>query len=139
MAIVKGQCSSCGREIDIGVGQALVGNRLVWNRAYSCSFCKTQVEEDGHGNPPDYIRHAILQQEGEWTLILIDEGTRASTVLRVLRQALNLSLGEVGELRKHFPGPVMTGTKVEMERLVKILSAKHVQVGINKIPASSNS
>jgi hypothetical protein len=137
MAIVRGRCRSCGSEIDVTVGQAVYDGGLVWHKGYSCPYCGDKTEEDGRGPAPEEVRCAVLQQEGEWALVLAEAGTRATTALKLLRQALNLSLGEVGELRRHLPGTVVTGTRAEMERLVAILSAERLQAVINKIPASA--
>jgi hypothetical protein len=91
--------------------------------------------------PPDDIRLTILQQEGEWTLILDrEESNRSTTVaLKLLRQALNLPLSEVGKLRRLLPGPVATGTRAEMDRLLSILAAEGVRASISKTPSRTTS
>jgi hypothetical protein len=95
-------------------------------------------ETGGRWARPDEVRIAVLQQEGEWALVLAEPGTRATIALKLLRQALNLSLGEVGELRKRLPGTVVTGTRAEMERLLGILSAEGFHVSVTRLSSTSS-
>jgi hypothetical protein len=136
MAIVRERCRSCGLEIDVTVGQAVHDRELVWHKGYSCPLCGSRTEEDGRGPAPDDLRCAVLHQEGRWALELTVAGTRATIALKLLRQALNLSLGEIGESRKRLPGVVVTGTRAEMDRLLAILSAEGLQASVAKLPAA---
>jgi hypothetical protein len=135
VAVIRERCRTCTAETDVVVGQAIYDGELVWHRGYRCTYCGVQIEEDGRGSAPDDVRRAILQQEGEWALTLEEPGRRATTALKLLRQALSLSLGEVEELRKLIPGTVVSGTKTEMERLSAILSTDGLQAAVHKLPA----
>src|SRR5260370_14190871 len=106
MAILRARCRSCGSEIDVTVGQAVYDSELVWHRGYSCPYCGSRTEEDGRGAAPDEVRYAVLQQEGEWALEVAEIGTGATLALKLLRRALNLSLGGIGELGKRIPGTI---------------------------------
>src|SRR5437868_6619833 len=94
MAFLRERCPTCGVETDVAVGQAIDGGDLVWHKGYTCPSCGDAREEDGRGQAPGDIRRAILQQDGEWTLVIEEAGTRATTALKLLRQALDLSLGQ---------------------------------------------
>src|ERR671930_707789 len=111
------KCPIRGRDSEVSVGDAFLHGRLVWHALYLCPHCEAPVEEDGFGPAPDEFRRAILAQAGEWRLVVPEPGARAVRVVKVLRQALGLSLADAGALRKCLPGSVATGTRAEMERL----------------------
>lgn len=133
MAIVRERCQFCSSEIDVSVGQSVYDGKLVWHKGYSCPICGGKAEEDGRGSAPYDIRSAILQRDGEWALRMDDAGSGITTGLKLLRQALNLSLREIAVLRKRLPGDVVTGTRAEMERLKAILSAEDIHATVVKI------
>src|SRR5262249_18532105 len=91
--------------------------RLVWHKAYSCPTCGTNVQEDGFGDLDPESRQAILDQEGQWVLILHSSGPQAVLVLKSLRSVLGWTLDHLAELKKHLPGVVAQGTRAEMECL----------------------
>jgi len=123
-------CEHCGSDLVVNAGQSISNRRLVWYRSYSCPDCGFQLEEDGFDSPPDEIRRVILADEGEWTLSVHETGSRAILTLKVLRKALNLSLDDVAKLRKHIPGSVCDGTRVEMEWLRILLSSEQLQASV---------
>ena len=139
MAIVRERCRSCSSEIDVSVGQAVYDGGLVWHKGYSCPYCGSKMEEDEQGPTPNDVRCAILQQDGEWALVMEEAGSRTTTALKLLRQALNLTLGEIGALRKRLPGAVLTGTRAEMERLLVILSSEGFDASVSRLPDTVSS
>ena len=136
MAVLREQCRSCRSEVDVTVGQAVCDHELVWHKGYTCPNCGGSTEEDGRGPTPDEVRCAIIQQEGEWALELAETGILVTMALKMLRQALNLSLSEVGELRTRLPGVVVTGTRTEVDRLLAILSSKGLKTSVARLPAN---
>jgi large subunit ribosomal protein L7/L12 len=95
--------------------------RLTWYKSYSCPYCGSQIEEDGNDTTPDEIQKAILEQEGTWVLDIEETGERAILVVKILREALNLSLHDAIKIKKNMPGKAIEGTKTEMNRLKQIL------------------
>jgi hypothetical protein len=134
MAIVRERCRSCGSEVNVTVGQAIYDHELLWHKAYTCSVCGSSAEEDGRGRAPDEVRWAILQRDGEWALELLETDAVATKALKLLRQILNLSIAEVGELRRRLPGVLVTGTRIEVGRLMAMLSAERLKTSVVKLP-----
>lgn len=135
MALIIKPCWDCKKEIKMYVGQHIFGVdlRLVWHRAYSCSNCGNQIEEDGYDLPPDEIREAILAQEGTWSLNIRDTDSYcANVVIKILREALKLSLFDAIKLKKKIPGKVIEGTKVEVNRLKQLLAKHGFQSSVSK-------
>lgn len=133
MTSIHTPCEQCERDAVVYVGQSINDGGLVWYASYCCPHCGFQLEEDGFDSPPDEIRRAILADEGEWTLIVHETGSRAILALKVLRKALNLSLDDIAKLRKLIPGSASNGTRVEMERLLILLSSEQLQASVSKI------
>lgn len=123
---------SCGTTSLAEVGQSFISGRLKWYLSFRCPCCGKANEVDGMEDIPIEIRDAILQQEGEWGLV-IEGSNKASSVLAILRRELNLSLNEIARLRKLIPGIVLTGTKTEMEKLKEVLSINNISTSILKL------
>ncbi|HCF28764.1 MAG TPA: hypothetical protein DEV81_16530, partial [Cyanobacteria bacterium UBA11049] len=47
--------------------------------------------------------------------------------IKILRQALGLSIAEAGRLLKHFPDYLISGTKTEMEWLQQLLATEKIE------------
>lgn len=131
MAKISKICS-CGATSLAETGQSFISGRLRWYLSFRCPCCGKANEVDGVDDTPIEIRDAILQQEGEWGLV-IEDSNKASSVMAILRRELNLSLNEIARLRKSIPGIVLTGTKIEMERLKEILSFNNIPTSILKL------
>lgn len=52
------------------------------------------MEADDIGFPPDEIRQIILSEEGEWYLVIEESESKRAAAVKILRQALDLSLAE---------------------------------------------
>lgn len=50
----------------------------------------------------------------------MEDSNKNSSVLAILKKALNLSMNEMVQLRRLIPGIVTTGTKTEMDKLKEI-------------------
>lgn len=125
MTVMESHCSRCGSSVEVAVGERVFNGNIVWFRSYQCQACGNQVEEDGRGTPPGEIRESLLEQDGEWSLVLA--GSDDPAVLKALRQSLHLSITEAADLRKRLPGALFRGTKAEVERLVSLLRNEGVQ------------
>jgi ribosomal protein L7/L12 len=82
---------------------------------------------DDFGFPPDEIRQNILSEEGEWNLTINELALKnKAKLLKILRQALGLSILEAAKLLKNFPD-IISGTRTEMKWLKKLLSNEEIQ------------
>ena len=126
------QCSECTRKIKANIGQTSIDLQLRWYFSYCCPYCDCVIEMDDIGFPPQDIRRAILAQEGEWELV-IDKTSLSDKVkaLKILRNALNLSIQKASKLKKNFPY-LASGTKAEMNWLKKFLGNEKIESVANK-------
>jgi ribosomal protein L7/L12 len=90
------------------------------------------VELDDYGFPPNEIRQKIIDEEGEWELIIDPAKLKnKAEALKVLRQALNLSIEEISKLFKNMPN-IISGTKIEIQWLRQLLSNKGIESSIER-------
>ena len=133
MVEIQYQCADCNHKIKARVGQAIFNSKLRWYLSYICNNCNSAVEMDDLGFPPIEIRQNILLEEGEWELEVNPAGLNYKVkTIKILRQALNLSIKEASKLSKKFPR-IISGTKVEIQWLKELLLSKNIQSSINKI------
>lgn len=74
MAIVGGFCQDCNSPVEFHVGQAVSSGKLVWDFFYICYNCGCEIGGHDTGVPPEEIRKAILDAEGEWSLAVLETG-----------------------------------------------------------------
>ena len=130
MATIKINCPDCGALTDWHIGQAVVGNELVWHGSHRCAACNSCCEEDDYGFPPEKTRNAILDQEGRWELTIGPPGAEKAKVIAILRKTLQLSLAEISNLMASVSGTVYTGTQAEAQWLEQQLRNQNVKVEI---------
>jgi len=133
MIVIKRSCQSCGKPLNVTVGQEMIDGRIVWYESYDCPYCGSRTEVDGKDDTPDEIRNALLAEEGEWGLNISENGPQAIQAIKTLREALGLSLSEAQAAKKKIPGIVATGTRAEMERLRYLLSSSNIQSLVMKV------
>jgi large subunit ribosomal protein L7/L12 len=104
------------------VGQLVTNGRLVWYSSYKCPFCGACIEADDEGLLPEEIKKVFIETEGLWNLVIKENEAKKAKIISIIRQALNLSLIEAGQLAKHIPGTIMHGTRAEMEWLQQLLA-----------------
>jgi hypothetical protein len=134
MAAIEGHCQVCGSAVVVVVGQYADRGRLRWHRGYSCGKCGNKIAEDGIGMPPGVIRRAVLAQEGQWMLVVHELRNRARA-LSSLRQALRLTIPEIGKLAGQLPGPAATGTKAEVVAILHCLRTEDVAAAVEEVQA----
>lgn len=122
MGKLRAPCPECGEPVSISVQHVFVMDALRWSGSHRCSRCSYAVEEDGRGAPPQLYRSAILEQDGRFTLSIQADGADRVRALGVLRGALGFPLAAIGRLRARFPGPIVSGTRGEMEWLAALLA-----------------
>jgi hypothetical protein len=129
MASLKMRCPRCQSTCDALVHQRLSNGKPAWSVATVCRACPYREESDGLGLPPADLRRHLLEQEGAYELVL--EGyANTGQVLRGIQKALSLPIDMVASLKKKLPGPVLSGTKFEMDWLASIL---HSEGGIMSV------
>lgn len=131
-------CPHCAAEGMLRIGQTAIHGELRWYESLNCSACSCASESDGDGFPPGEMRSRILDEHGEWVVILPAVKSNAETA-RVLRIYLGLDSRDALQRMKtsHSQG-VYFGTRVECEWLANklILSSEHPIV---QRPAASES
>lgn len=85
---------------------------------------------DDTGFPPDEVRSFILRAEGEWHLLIEESQLNKVAAMKILRQALGISLTETQRLLKCFPDSSIKGTQTEMEWLKQLLATKEIQATV---------
>ncbi|WP_240983082.1 hypothetical protein [Streptomyces sp. S3(2020)] len=112
-------CPDCRSAADwVGV-QALVGDSLRWDVEVTCPACGFAVA-DCEGELSDDVREELLAEHGGAVLRLRATAHRV-TVLRVLRAALGLELGDAKGVLEQVWGGTYTGTGPEVELLARRL------------------
>ncbi|WP_333208095.1 hypothetical protein [Microcoleus sp. S36b_A2] len=81
---------------------------------------------------PNEMREEILAKEGTWNLIVLEKEQRATVVIKILREAMSLSLAEAMKLKKKMPGSVFIGTQSEADRLKQLLAAEALKAEIGR-------
>jgi hypothetical protein len=123
-------CPDCGNSMYVRVHQAISNQQVVWSASYRCTDCGIQIEEDGWGSLPDQFRAKLLETGGTWNLIIEETSDRRIVAIKLLRNWMGWSLAEAAIAQKKIPGNVLSGTKVEMERLKMLLSSEGVKAAI---------
>lgn len=109
-------CNSCSRKMEYKSGQFNNSGSLVWHESSRCTKCGNAIEVDGHGIAPDRVRDRLIQMEGTWDLV-VELPVDLPPILKSIRQLLGLSLHDTSRVKCLIPGPIITGTKTEMEWL----------------------
>ncbi|WP_333387580.1 hypothetical protein [Microcoleus sp. B4-D4] len=132
MVLIYGLCGNCSKDIQMSVGQSVFDKKLVWHLSYSCPYCSEAIELDNTDAMPNEMRKEILAKEGTWNLIVLEKEQRATVVIKILREAMSLSLAEAMKLKKKMPGSVFIGTKSETDRLKQLLAAEALKAEIGR-------
>lgn len=127
-------CTQCGGTLTVEVGELLQGPDLRWYASYRCGQCHAAVEEDGVAPTPDWIRSAVLAEEGEWDLIATSPSWATAQALMALRAILGIHLSECQALLRS-SGLIAKGTKTEVQRLERMLQERGVK-GVRAKPHS---
>ena len=135
MATLYTTCENCGGHVAITASQSVYYDKLVWHISYRCTNCDSTIELDDYGIPPDEIRNHILVTEGKWELAVNVTGDNIILALIILSKALGLSVSEVDRIKSLMPGPVLTGTKTEMEWLRLLLADELLDASVS-VPTS---
>ena len=125
-------CDECNQRININIQQAVIDYSLRWSISYLCPFCSTAIESDDIGFPPGDIRQFMLVEEGEYQLLIKSSELNKVTVVKVLRDALNISMREAFNILKLFPQSTVNGTKMEMVYLQKLLESEGIEAEVIK-------
>jgi DNA-directed RNA polymerase subunit RPC12/RpoP len=132
MINIQYQCPNCEKIIKANIGQAIIDSRLKWYLSYVCNHCSSAVEMDDFGMPPNEIRQQIIEEEGKWKLIVNPtESKNKAKIVKIIRQALSLSIREASSLLNNFPN-IISGTKVEMQWLGQLLSNENIKFSIEE-------
>ncbi len=117
MAIVAHICERCGAESGASANQSIGSSGAMWTLSFRCRTCGYTFEADCSYDTPEYIRNAILESGGVWGLKLAPTGADRLKAIKILREALHMSLEDVARLKAAVPGLVLQGTRLEMQYL----------------------
>lgn len=132
MVELESYCYKCQNPINMKVSQTVVNLCLRWSASGICSFCGAAVELDDTGFPPNGVRQSILSEQGEWYLAIEKLELNKIVAIKILRQALNISIVEVGKLLKNYSNSPIKGTHIEMQWLKQLLAHEGIQAAIVK-------
>lgn len=126
MPAVETNCPVCGASCETHTYQRITRERLAWSAAFNCRE-NHQTEIDGFGLPPRDLRSGVLNGEGAYELNVDESAELGSSLLR-LQKSLGFSASALRSLRRMVPGPILYGTRFEMEWLAGILGSEHASV-----------
>ncbi len=132
MIETKDFCDNCNKIININIQQTVINKRLRWSISSVCPFCSTAIESDDIGFPPDDIRKIILAEEGKYQLLIKQPKFNKVKTVKVLRDALEMSITEASNILKLLPQPIIDGTKMEMIYLQKLLELEGIEAEVIK-------
>jgi hypothetical protein len=112
------------------VQHVFVHGVLRWWGSHRCAKCSHAVEEDGLDDPPERYRSAILEQDGPFALSIEAEAAEHIRALKALRGVIGFPLAAVGRLRARLPGPILSGTRGEMDWLAHVLEREGLRATI---------
>ncbi|MFE7127242.1 hypothetical protein [Streptomyces sp. NPDC057617] len=129
---VTGRCERCGGVRTSDIGQFIEHGRLSWGSDGRCDDCRDGwCEQDSGPVTPEYIRQALLQAHGPAQLRLTEEKPRLALVMKALREAQELTLGEARARAAQLAASGLVGTLVEMEFLAIHLREQAVAVAVD--------
>ncbi|MGW6404385.1 hypothetical protein [Streptomyces sp. NPDC055134] len=128
---VTARCDDCGGALICDIGQYIDRGQLWWGTEGACKSCPSRwCEQDTGGATPEEIRQALLAEHGSARLRLADNESSLIAVLRVLREALHLSLGQARAMADELKESGLVGTVVEMELIAGGLQLRSVTTTI---------
>ena len=130
MPSLERTCPNCGHTVLWNFGETVLGERLIWHASSHCDNCGYHLEEDDRGPLPDDLRVIVLTEQGEWTLRIEDASGSRMLIIKSLREALDLSLLAVAQLKERIPGAVLSGTRAEMQRLRALLARQGISAAV---------
>ncbi len=96
-----------------------------------CAHCGNAVEEDDVGFPPDQIRSALIETQGQWSLHLLNAAHR-NKAAREMRRLLELDLNAAARLLRAPLNELWSGTEVEANWIALHLREHGVLVAITR-------
>jgi hypothetical protein len=119
---IKLHCPRCDKADGLRIGQLNFRGQLRWFESVNCDQCGLRSEADGVGFPPSQIREWLIKHNGEWSVMIGNVRSKASTV-KVLRAALSLDMKTAAALVESESTIVFKGSKAESLWLVELLEA----------------
>ncbi len=127
MIETRATCPDCGGEATIGTGDSAHSGRLRVYESHFCADCGYALEADGPGPLPEETRRRVLSEHGVFGLqVRVKRSQDRIVLMKVLREALGLSLPEAKRLVSRLPGVVVRGTRAE----VRALAARVEEAGL---------
>lgn len=132
MPTIQKPCPDCGQMATFTFSEAIRHNQLAWFASHHCDYCNYRVEIDDCGHLPDELKRVVLQEEGQWQLVLYSFGKNKIATLKALQEILGLSVPGLAELLTQLPGTVAIGTRTEInylkQRLKTVLDETQLEI-----------
>lgn len=117
MAIMIIPCPKCGKQIEMHVGQSFINLRVNTYASYHCKHCGECIEMDWFGEKPNQeIVDAILEQDGTWEISIVESQSDKVSIMKVLRDELNMKISELKNMIKDIGKFKYQGTDAEVAK-----------------------
>ncbi len=118
------RCDDCGGSMRLHLSQSVVYGAIEWSIYRRCDDCASESYACGHGETPEPLRAALIDQCGPARLRIdrVESSPVRVRLMRVLRDG-GAGLAEAKETLDRLTGEGVTGTRAEMELLAGRLSA----------------
>jgi hypothetical protein len=133
MVSIEEQCSSCGKMGNVSYVQGFVSQigELRGHKEFHCSRCNARYYAHIDGWLIPTMRQRLLEQDGYWELILVDERSRVPAI-KIIRQALGLTLLELREITGSSGTRMYVGTQAETQWLQHLMLKDEITTTIRK-------
>ncbi|MET9959361.1 hypothetical protein ABZ128_09800 [Streptomyces sp. NPDC006326] len=126
------RCGRCGGVLRCDIGQFIERGMVRWGSEGWCEGCPDGwCEHDGGSATPEHIRQALLEAHGLARLRLVETLATLVPVLKGLREAQQLSLGEARRCAAELVDTGLFGTLVEIEFLAIHLRRQNIAVTVD--------
>lgn len=124
------RCAGCGLAAELDFGEHHTGADLAFWVSSRCENCAAQIESDGIGPLPEYLRQLERRRHGIWSVVV--RRALGPAQWQAIRRELNLTVPALGDLKATLPGPIFVGTFAEAVRLCRILERAGVVAAVEQ-------
>jgi hypothetical protein len=132
-SLVFDLCSNCHRGVSGHLRETLDERCWRWTFTYTCRGCGFAGVTEGEGLPPGTLRAQVLRRASaslnaiRWTRALQER----------LHHDLKLTVRELPAAKHGIPGPLVRGTREEMEVLSKLFATSEIETSVEAIDRDS--
>ena len=131
MTDIKFTCHTCRLTTFAELGQSVYNGRLRWYISFVCEKCGDALEQDGGDFPPDELRAQILQDTGQWELVVEGNSDNKVKIAQIVHKTLKFPLTEALKISKRDPAIIYQGTEVEVKWIKEKFSDEGITEGVH--------